>query len=98
MVFHSDEDKDYEDLVKINPDLIDFDVASSSHVGCEIGIARATVNNFLFSNDEFHEMCYQLFVILTYAIKYQLSKKYDDPKPDVFLIFLSGCASVGKNL
>ena len=35
MVFHSDEDKDYEDLTKINPDLIDFDVASSSHVGCE---------------------------------------------------------------
>ena len=43
-------------------------------------------------------MCYQLFVILTYAIKYHLSKKYNDPKLDVFLIFLSGGAGVEKNL
>ena len=33
MVFDSDQGKDYEDLANINPDLIDFDVASSSHVG-----------------------------------------------------------------
>ena len=63
-VFESDQGKDYEDLAKINPDLIDFDVASSSHVGCEIDIARATVDNFFLPNDEFYEMCCQLFVIL----------------------------------
>ena len=64
MVFDSDQGKDCEDLANINPDLIDFDVASSSHVGWEIDIARATVDDFLLPNDEFYEMCCQLFVIL----------------------------------
>ena len=44
----------------INLDLIDFYVASSSHTGCEIGIARTTVSNILLQNDQFYKMYYHL--------------------------------------
>ena len=37
----------------LNPNLIDFDVVSSTHTGCDTGTARTTVNNILLPNDHF---------------------------------------------
>ena len=47
----------------LNPNLIDFDVVSSTHTGCVTGTARTTVNNILLPNDHFFYQCYQLSVL-----------------------------------
>ena len=49
----------------LNPNLIDFDVVSSTHTGCDTGTARTTVNNILLPNITFFisvisYQCYQL--------------------------------------
>lgn len=49
----SKEDNDNEEFAMINPDLVNFDVISSTHTGCETGIARATANKILPPNDHF---------------------------------------------
>ena len=56
----SNEDNDNEEFAMINPDLVNFDVISSTHTGCETGIARATANKILPPNDHFFWKCYQL--------------------------------------
>ena len=81
----SDEDNDNEEFATINSDLIDFDIVSSTHTGCNTGIARTTVNNILHPNDQSFEMCHQLNekqqrlfnFMMRYAIKCRLAEKYD---------------------
>ena len=60
LILDSVEDNDNGEFAMINPDLIDFHIASSSHAVCEIGIARAIVINNLLQNDQLCEMCYNL--------------------------------------
>ena len=59
-ILDSVEDNDNGEFAMINPDLIDFHIASSSHAVCGIGIARAIVINNLLQNDQLCEMCYNL--------------------------------------
>ena len=88
-----------------NQDLIDFDVVSSTHMGCKTGIPRTTVNKIWLPNDQYFEMCYQLNeeqqhlfnFMMGYAIKCHLSEKFDELLPNTFCIFLSGGAGVGKS-
>lgn len=54
LILDSVEDNDNGEFAMINPDLIDFHVASSSHSGCGIGIARTTINNILLQNDQLY--------------------------------------------
>ena len=58
----------------LNPNLIDFDVVSSTHTGCVTGTARTTVNNILLPNDHFFYQCYQLSVL---SVKW--NEKQQDP-------------------
>lgn len=57
LILDSDEDNNNKEFAMFNPDLIDFDVANSSHVGCEMQSAGATIDNYLIPNDQFYEMC-----------------------------------------
>ena len=102
-MLESDEEEDNNDFSMINPDLIDFDIVDSNSANGPI--APTTIDNILLPNEQYYQMCSQLNegqqhlfnFIMKYAIKCRFAEKNNELPPEIFYIFLSGGAGVGKS-
>ena len=92
-------DIDYEELN--NYDILESEEEEDNNDRSQhnVPMAASTIDNLLFPNEQFYEICSQLNerqqhlfnFIMTYAIKCCFAENNDQPLPESFYIFLRFC-------